>query len=736
MRLTKHLPTAAAAALLAALFAAPLPGQQPPPAEGDERALIATIESADAPLFDKAKACQRLAVVGTAECVPALAALLDDAQMAHYARTGLEANPDPAVDAALLAALDELDGGHLVGAIHSIGMRRDAGAVGALKQRLASDDEAVAGAAAAALSRIATPEAVTALIAALAGPEATRPAVADACLTAGDAVLPRKRVDEAIALFDAVRNADVPEHLKIAALHGAIRARGPEGVPLLAECLDADDAPTFRTGLRMARVLGGADVAREIVERIELPDVEETPASGPAILKADYGNDTKRIDVTEEVRAVAQSGSPIIASNALAGDPTPGKPKTMQLTYSVDGKRHTVTLAENEQIALDGVATGEPHPRQVLLIHALGDLRQKVAAPVILEAAQCGASDIRRAAIRVLGELGDASAAPVLLAAALAPTGSAQSARDSLVKLEGDAVDTAIVEKLADAKGSDRLVLIDVVGRRAIGAAVPALVVAVDDADQQVALAAIEALGTTVGPDRLSVLLDRMIEPKTDAEGAAAKLALQRAVLRMPDRNACATVLYKRMAGVSATSQIDLLELLGSVGGPKALAGVTAAATHGTEAIQDAATRVLGGWMSPDAAPALLELANGDGKFKVRCLRGYIRIARQLQLSTGDRVDMCNKALAAARRDQERELVIEVLGRNPSADSLAVVASLAAGAGVKAKAVDTAVAIGEKIVDTEPAAVASAMKQVAAEATGETAARVNALAARAAAKLK
>ena len=82
--------------LLAAAPAA-LRAQQPPPSEGDEARQIEILKS-DAPLFDKAKACQMLAVIGTGDCIPVLAELLADPQLGHYARFGLEPNPDPAVD--------------------------------------------------------------------------------------------------------------------------------------------------------------------------------------------------------------------------------------------------------------------------------------------------------------------------------------------------------------------------------------------------------------------------------------------------------------------------------------------------------------------------------------------------------------------------------------------------------------------------------------------------------------
>ena len=54
--------------------------QQAPPATGTETELLAVLQS-DAPLFDKAKACQQLAVIGTRESVPVLAQLLSDEQL-------------------------------------------------------------------------------------------------------------------------------------------------------------------------------------------------------------------------------------------------------------------------------------------------------------------------------------------------------------------------------------------------------------------------------------------------------------------------------------------------------------------------------------------------------------------------------------------------------------------------------------------------------------------------------
>ena len=121
--------------------------------------LAAVLKDSGASVYAKAKACQRLALVGDRSAVPALAALLSDPQLSGYARFGLEPLPDPAADDALRAALPKLQGKLLVGVINSIGFRKDAQALTTL-ERLRFDpnvDVEVVRAADVALARIRPP---------------------------------------------------------------------------------------------------------------------------------------------------------------------------------------------------------------------------------------------------------------------------------------------------------------------------------------------------------------------------------------------------------------------------------------------------------------------------------------------------------------------------------------------------------------------------------------------------
>jgi HEAT repeat protein len=209
---------------------APLPGQSETPAtQRQEGELIAVLKS-DASHKEKADACRELALVGSGEAVPALAALLGDEKLSHMARYALEPIPDTSVDEALRDALGKQEGRILVGVISSLGVRRDAGAVQPLAGLLQDPDAKVARAAARSLGKIGGTEVAKLLAKTLTeAPTTTRAAVADACLSCAEALLTQGQAAEALALYESVAKADLPKHFRVAAAHGALRARRADG---------------------------------------------------------------------------------------------------------------------------------------------------------------------------------------------------------------------------------------------------------------------------------------------------------------------------------------------------------------------------------------------------------------------------------------------------------------------------------------------------------------------------
>jgi hypothetical protein len=222
---------------------------------------------------------------------------------------------------------------------------------------------------------------------------------------------------------------------------------------------------------------------------------------------------------------------------------------------------------------------------------------------------------------------------------------------------------------------------------------------AAEDSDAQIRSAAIAALGTTIGLQHLPVLVTRVASSREPEEAKAAVGALAAACIRMPDQEACVDRLAAAMAESSVPVKCRFLEVLGAMGGPKALAAVGAAAKDANPELQDAASRLLGEWMTVDAGPLLLDLAKtaSEEKHKIRALRGYIRLVRQFSMPDPQRAEMCRLAMQAAERDAEKKLLLEVLERYPSVDMLRIAVEAAKVPSLKNDAAGVSLAIVQKL---------------------------------------
>lgn len=121
-----------------------------------EQQVLATLALPECTAAGRAFLCRMLALVGSAKCVPALAALVRDPKTADAARTALEIIPGPEASAALRDALKSLPGHAKAGLIGSLAARRDTAARPALTTLKDQADEpaVVRGTAARALKTL------------------------------------------------------------------------------------------------------------------------------------------------------------------------------------------------------------------------------------------------------------------------------------------------------------------------------------------------------------------------------------------------------------------------------------------------------------------------------------------------------------------------------------------------------------------------------------------------------
>jgi HEAT repeat protein len=207
-----------------------------------ESKLLAVLKAPETPKDAKRYICRWLAVVGSDDCVPAVAPLLTDDDLSHPARMALQPMASPAAGAALRDTLPKVKGRLLAGLIGSIGIRRDPEAVSALAGAAKDDDPVVAGAAIMALGAIGTESAAQTLAGLQVAPALSR-GQARARITAAGHLRNSGANPQAASIYRDLMRSGQPQFIRVAALKGLIGALPQaETVKLVTEMAQGEDA--------------------------------------------------------------------------------------------------------------------------------------------------------------------------------------------------------------------------------------------------------------------------------------------------------------------------------------------------------------------------------------------------------------------------------------------------------------------------------------------------------------
>lgn len=611
--------------------------------------LVAVLKS-DASRQEKITACRLLSIVGTKDAIAPLAALLGDEQLSHMARYGLEPIPDPAVDKAFRDALGKLKGRPLVGVIGSIGVRRDAEAVQPLMQMLMQHEV---------------------------GPEA------------------KGAVLRALGQIGTMAAAEV---LKMSLAHVP-----PEGLPDVCEGL-------FRCAERFA-FEGNRDAAIDIYDTLRGQDASHQVRAGAlrgAILaRGNVGNIPRRPGETSRMYIQRKNDGLTLLMEHLRSDDYILFSAAVQTAQEMTGAGVTRVLTDE--------LNKLPADNQILVIQTLGKRGDATASRALFTLARSGAKSVRIAAIRSLSEIGDASAVPVLVG--LLNDGDSeisQAAQESLASLPGHKADQAVTEMLNSSQGSRRLTALELISRRRMTSSIPAVLKAAGDNDQKIRSSALRKVGELGSLTELPALLDLLIKFKTSQDLEAVKRALSVICMKADNPESYTMKLTNLLSRVQPMQKCALLHVLGVIGSSNALGAVRAEVNNSNEVVREAAISALCAWKTADAAPHLLALAKESpfSSRKTATLRGYINLVRDESLSTEKKLEMCREATALIQRNEEKKLLLGVLGTVPAAEALSMAMTYMGDSLVRNEACFAVVAISEKIVLQNPDEVADAIGKV------------------------
>ncbi|MHC4168050.1 MAG: HEAT repeat domain-containing protein [Planctomycetota bacterium] len=314
---------------------------------------------------------------------------------------------------------------------------------------------------------------------------------------------------------------------------------------------------------------------------------------------------------------------------------------------------------------------------QIVLLGALEARGDKTAAPHVAAAVNSDDGAVRLAAIKSLAVLGDASNVELLAAASVTGDEAGRAAMDSLGRLSGKDVAAALAGVAqSKAEPAIRISAIQTLINRRQTEAVPALFAVAGDKDDSVRQAAYKALGALCGQEELAKLVSMLLAAKSDSDRTAIERAIIATVTRLEKPNASPVIAGLGKAGDAVKPR--LLAVLPHVGGEEALGAVRGQLTSKNAEVGKVAVRALGDWPDPAPLADLLGIARNDGDStrQVLALRGYIRLlALPANRSAAETVRLLGDGMAAAKRPEEKKLVLAAASRYPCKEAL----DLAAG---------------------------------------------------------
>ena len=521
--------------------------------------------------------------------------------------------------------------------------------------------------------------------------------------------IPGPEADEALR----TATASLQGRLLVGTINSIGVRRDAAAVAALSEKLkDADVEVAAAAAVALGRI-GNDDASKALRTALadSSPEVRSFVAEGCVLCAERLHSEGKLADaiaIYDEVRAADVHLQRIVEATrgAILARGQDGIPLLVEQLHSDDRALFRLALgtarefpgSEIDKVLVTEMTTS-PDDRAALIVQAMADRKDTVVLTAILKAAEQGPLAVRLSAVDALARVGDVTCLNSLLKIAVDKDAELSvAAKDTLAEIPGDNVNAQIVALLPKAEGAMYPLLIELVGKRRIEA-VPQLLKALDNNSGVVRTAALVALGETVSLQQLSVLIDQVVAPKKSEDAEIAQKALKAASIRMADREACAKELSNAVDRVkSVPVKGTLLQILGAMGGTNALQAVGKAAKSTDAQLQDISSRLLGEWMTEDAAPVLLELAKiPSNPYQVRALRGYIRIARQFVLPDAKRTEMCQTAFDAARQTAEKKLVLDILKRYPTVDNLKMTITLMKVPELKDDATQAMLVIAQKL---------------------------------------
>ncbi len=278
---------------------------------------------------------------------------------------------------------------------------------------------------------------------------------------------------------------------------------------------------------------------------------------------------------------------------------------------------------------------------------------------------------VAAAAVAAIGKLGQTEAINIILSGLdSGETERVKAVKETLNLLAGENVNKAVANKLTDAKltSESKIVLIEFLAERLAKEHKDIVLAQTKDADDNVKLAAVKALSDLASAGDLRELVKLML----DTDNTKLQTATQKTIVATAKRASEISSVLEAVDTAGDKSKALLLDTLAKLGGMEAINKVLAQTTSTVDTVKDAALRALSNWPDEYAISPLLDIAarTEDSTYHVITLRGCLRIISTVPLPSEKKIELYKKAMAIAKRDDEKKMIIAGLSNIRNEDAL------------------------------------------------------------------
>ncbi|HNT33778.1 MAG TPA: HEAT repeat domain-containing protein, partial [bacterium] len=315
---------------------------------------------------------------------------------------------------------------------------------------------------------------------------------------------------------------------------------------------------------------------------------------------------------------------------------------------------------------------------QLILLGILSDRGDSSVSDEVLQAVESPDASVRRAALEALTVCGDIHSLDTLIQ--IAATGDRQeqeSARTTLSRLQGEGINERLLAQIPDISPEYQVEVFRALVSRVASETRPELLKMAQSQNATIQRESFRAIASLGMAEDVTPTLQALLEAQDESARKEAERTVALLCEKQPDQTGRTQIILNALADVDdVTNTCSLLRIMGRLGGSQALESFRQAMESEDADIRETAIRSLSEWPDATALDDLMQRVQSldEGLHKTLAMRGAARLIGLAQDKTSqERVALCTQLMNLAGNAGEKKLVLSVLGKVPTAESLEMV---------------------------------------------------------------